>query len=54
MPSVDVNSPISSAPTNRLALGVASMRPGAGDIGGSASPATYLYMNDTCFEGAEE
>ena len=39
MPSIDVNSPISAAPIDRLALGVGWVRPGAGGIGGTLNPA---------------
>ncbi len=38
MPSIDVNSPISSAPTDRLALGVGWVRPGVAGIGGTLNP----------------
>ncbi len=35
MPSIDVNSPVSSAPVDRLALGVSPVRPGVGGIDGA-------------------
>ncbi len=57
MPSIDINSPITSAPTDRLALGVGWVRPGVAGIGGSLTPSfqpadfkTFCY----CFEGNEE
>ncbi|CAB4746378.1 MAG: hypothetical protein F2675_04760 [Actinobacteria bacterium] len=37
MPNSDVNSPISSAPSDRLALGVLWVRPGAAGISGAQS-----------------
>ena len=56
MPSIDVNSPVSSAPTDRLALGVGWVRPGAAGIGGTLNPSasrpTQMYYG--CFEGNEE
>ena len=55
MPSFDVAAPASSAPTDRLALGVGWVRPGAGGIGGTLTPlflggGTAVY----CFEGNDE
>jgi len=38
MPNSDVTSPVTSAPTDRLALGVGWVRPGAASIGGTLSP----------------
>ncbi len=37
MPNIDVISPVSSAPIDRLALGLGWVRPGAAHIGGSLS-----------------
>ncbi|CAB4834208.1 MAG: hypothetical protein F2763_07205 [Actinobacteria bacterium] len=57
MPSIDVNSPVSSAPTDRLALGVGWVRPGAGGIGGTSNPSTNMPSGGPmciCFEGNEE
>ena len=61
MPNIDVNSPASSAPTDRLALGVGWVRPGVAGIGGTLNPAggccgyvTQLGGWATCFEGNEE
>ncbi len=64
MPNIDVISPVSSAPIDRLALGLGWVRPGAAHIGGSlslSSPGVAGiglkggggggYM---CFEGYEE
>ncbi len=58
MPNIDIATPASSAPTDRLALGVGWVRPGAGSINGTVNPSTgtrhvaweLLY----CFEGNEE
>ena len=56
MPSIDVNSPISAAPIDRLALGVGWVRPGAGGIGGTLNPSGYTHgvCSAYCFEGNEE
>ena len=55
MPSVAVSTPVSSAATDRLALGVGWVRPGVGGIGGSLNPlsaTTYVFYG--CFEGCED
>ncbi len=57
MPSTDVNSPVSSAPTDRLALGVGWVRPGVGSIGGTVNPSFGMPSGGPaciCFEGTEE
>ena len=58
VPNSDVNSPISSAPSDRLALGVSWVRPGVAGIGGTLRPASGPGNYDpnyfTCFEGNEE
>ena len=58
MPSIDVSAPVSSAPTDRLALGVGWVRPGAGGIGGTLNPALGSYCTlvsfGSCFVGNEE
>ncbi len=58
MPSFDVTSPVTSAPTDRLALGVGWVRPGAGSIGGTVNPSGQLICEGpwggNCFEGNEE
>lgn len=63
MPNIDVNSPVSSAPIDRLALGLGWVRPGAARIGGSLSPSSPgvagIGLNGggggyMCFEGLEE
>ena len=41
MPNIDVVTPVSSAPTDRLALGVGPVRPGVAGIGGTLKP-SYL------------
>ena len=57
MPNIDIATPVSSAPTDRLALGVGWVRPGAGSIGGTLNPSGaapgYNYWG-SCFEGNEE
>ena len=56
MPNIDIATPASSAPTDRLALGVGWVRPGVAGIGGTLNPSgvvrTPLYA--ICFEGNEE
>ena len=57
MPILDVNAPVSSAPTDRLALGVVWVRPGVGGIGGTLTPSFPIKtggMMMICFEGNEE
>ena len=58
MPNIDVNSPVSSAPTDRLALGVGWVRPGVAGIGGTLNPSGLntngTYQRQYCFEGNEE
>ena len=54
MPNIDIAAPVSSAPSDRLALGVGWVRPGVAGIGGTLNPsATALRGYDipaTCFE----
>ena len=60
MPSIDIATPVSSAPTDRLALGVGWVRPGAGSIGGALNPSSNsaacagAMCCFFCFEGNEE
>ena len=58
MPSTEVNSPVSSAPSDRLALGVNWVRPGVAGIGGTLNPSDIGtpggYLPCRCFEGSEE
>ena len=55
MPSIDVNSPVSPAPTDRLTLGVSWVRPGVASIGGTLNPSDYIcFCCCACFEGNEE
>ncbi len=61
MPSIDVATPVSSAPADRLALGVGWVRPGVAGIGGTLNPsnpsnpgAHYGPGLCFCFEGNEE
>ena len=43
MPNIDIATPASSAPTDRLALGVGWVRPGAGSIGGTLNPSSHSF-----------
>ncbi len=59
MPNIDIATPASSAPIDRLALGVGWVRPGVAVIGGTLNPSsiTLPYMQNRtpyCFEGNEE
>ena len=57
MPSFDVSAPVSSAPTDRLALGVGWVRPGVAGIGGTLNPGGFqagFRAQCVCFEGNEE
>ena len=56
MPSIDIATPVSSAPTDRLALGVGWVRPGVAGIGGTLNPSAWSTYNHWvgCFEGNEE
>ncbi len=60
MPNIDIATPVSSAPTDRLALGVGWVRPGVAGIGGTLNPSGansgHFPMSPccTCFEGNEE
>jgi len=58
MPSIDIATPVSSAPTDRLALGVGWVRPGVAGIGGTLNPSGWivsmLAYTAACFEGNEE
>ncbi len=59
MPSIDIATPVSSAPTDRLALGVGWVRPGVAGIGGTLNPSSQLttrapWPGMRCFEGNEE
>ena len=56
MSKSEVNGPVSSAPINRLALGVGWVRPGVAGIGGTLTPSflgggTAVYC---FFEGTDE
>jgi hypothetical protein len=57
MPGREVNAPVSSVASDRLALGVGWVRPGAGSIGGALNPSSALptlICGCRCFEGNEE
>ena len=54
MPNIDIATPASSAPTDRLALGVGWVRPGVAGIGGTLNPSKEMNLWQNCFEGNEE
>ncbi len=55
MPGIDVVTPVSSAPSDRLALGVGWVRPGVAGIGGTLNPSFCGRCSlNSCFEGNEE
>ena len=55
MPNFDVATPASSAPIDRLALGVGWVRPGVAGIGGTLKPSSNSPgMLCGCFEGNDE
>ena len=55
MSNIDIATPASSAPTDRLALGVGWVRPGVAGIGGTLNPLYYSRGSGAaCFEGNEE
>ena len=58
MSKSEVSAPVSSAASDRLALGVGWVRPGAGGIGGTLNPSsvgTWLCTGiPRCFEGNDE
>jgi hypothetical protein len=55
MPNINIATPVSSAPTDRLALGVGPVRRGVAGIGGTLNPSTLRFeVICGCFEGNEE
>ena len=57
MANIDVVTPVSSAPTDRLALGVGWVRPGVAGFGGTLNPSYHPNSKNGggyCFEGNEE
>ena len=57
MPRIDVESPASSVPIDRFALGVGWVRPGVAGIGGTLNPSAATLFGGHiggCFEGDEE
>ena len=60
MPNSDIATPVSSAPTDRLALGVGWVRPGVAGIGGGTPSFVTHWLvgggcvGNACFEGNEE
>ena len=55
MSKSEVCAPVSSAPTDRLALGVGWVRPGVGGIGGTLNPSgSWGCPGYACFEGNDE
>jgi len=53
MPSIDIATPVSSVPSDRLALGVGWVRPGVAGIAGTLNP-SFGRSPSVCFEGNEE
>ena len=57
MSKSEVSAPVSSVASDRLALGVGWVRPGAGSIGGTLNPSGvapgYNYWG-SCLEGNDE
>ncbi len=47
MPNIDVATPVSSAPSDRLALGVGWVRSGVAGIGDTLNP-SYLGCSGAC------
>ena len=56
MPNIGIATPASSAPSDRLALGVGWVRPGVAGIGGTLHPTLLMCGVGccACFEGNEE
>ena len=54
MPRIDVVTPVSSAPTDRLSLGVGWVRPGVAGIGGTLNPSVASVYPYWPFEGNED
>ena len=56
MPNIGIATPASSAPSDRLALGVGWVRPGVAGIGGTLNPSIFTPCGflGLCFEGNEE
>ena len=55
MPNIDIATPASSAPSDRLALGVGWVRPGVAGIGGTLNPSSvHQAPYCSCFEDNEE
>ena len=53
MPNINIATPVSSAPSDRLALGGGPVRPGVAGIGGTLNP-SWGYGMPLPFEGNEE
>ena len=51
MSKSEVSAPVSSVASDRLALGVGWVRPGAGGIGGTLNPSSGAGYSGFCFEG---
>ena len=55
MSKSEVSAPVSSVASDRFALGVGWVRPGAGSIGGTLNPSIlWGPLVSNCFEGNEE
>jgi len=54
MPNIDIATPVSSAPSDRLALGVGWVRPGVAGVTVNPSHGTGPEVPPWCFAGNEE
>ena len=54
MPSINVATPASSAPTDRLALGVVLLREDVASIAGTLNPSFGAITPTVCFEGSDD
>ena len=54
MPSINIAAPASSAPTDRLALGVVFLRQDLASISGTSNPSFGAITPTVCFEGSDE
>jgi len=55
MPNIDIATPVSSAPSDRLALSVSWVRPGVASIGDTLNPSAAATLAwPFCFEGNDE
>ena len=54
MSKSEVSAPVRSVASDRFALGVGWVRPGAGGIGGTLTPSTLNFYCNCFLEGNEE